>query len=211
MAKLRREIPLLLATFLLCLSVTVIRANHTSAYSASGYSWSSDTTSYYVNNVFASSFRTAFKAADATWDAAGSVFRFTYAGTTSRNPNVNSSSYSRDGYNDIAYYNGGATGYTAATRVSVSGTTIIEVDTTQNIYYGHTTVGAAGSYDVQDEMTHEFGHWLNLSDLTSSSSPSYCGTSSLSTMCGAAASIGDTNRRSLRTDDKNGIKAIYGT
>lgn len=62
------------------------------------------------------------RTADSTWDAAGSVFRFNYAGTTSRNPNVWSSSYSsgssggNDGYNDIGYYNNGATGVVATLK-----------------------------------------------------------------------------------------------
>lgn len=148
---------------------------------------------------------------DATWDAAGSVFRFTYGGTTSRNPDATSTSYATDGHNDIGYANKGASLYQAATTVTRSGTTITEVDTTINTYYGHTTVGAAGSFDVQDEITHEFGHWLRLIDLTSSSSPSYCGGSSESTMCGSIPSVGDTNRRSLRTTDRTDIQAVYGT
>ena len=153
------------------------------------------------------------RTADSTWDAAGSVFRFNYAGTTSRNPNVWSASYTNDGYNDIGYYYNSTSTAVATTQVWATGTTIEEVDVTFNTYYGLTTVGASGSYDVQSMMTHEFGHWLRLLDynITATGSPSYCNSSSEATMCGTPMSVGDTNMRSLRTDDKNGIKAIYGT
>lgn len=175
-----------------------------------GYRRSGTTAGYYINSVFASSFRTAMQAADATWDGAGSKFRFGYAGTTSRNPNVWSSS--SDGYSDIGYNKHGSGG-TLATAVSYIYTTtgyISETDITFNTYYTFTTVGASGQYDVQDLTTHEFGHWLRLLDETDSASPSYCTSSSKSTMC-QSMSAGDTYRRSLATDDKNGVKAIYGT
>lgn len=184
-----------------------------SAYSTSGYKWSGTSTSYYIQTAFASSFKTAMKASDATWDAAGADFSFSYAGTTTRNPNVWSSSYTYDGHNDIGYYYNSASTSIASTTTWRVGTTIIEADTTFNTYYGHTTVGAAGKHDIQNTMTHEFGHWLRLLDvdISSTGSPDYCNSSSESTMCSEPKSVGDTNMRSLRTDDKNGIKSIYGT
>lgn len=181
-----------------------------SAYDNSGYKWSGTSASYYINSTFASSFRTAMQAADATWDASGSRFRLSYVGTTSRNPDVSSAYYSDDGYNDIGYANKGRTGSIAVSWGDSSGTTITERDTTFNTYYGLTTVGAAGSYDVQSMMTHEFGHWLKLDHVTSVLSPSYCYTTALATMCQYPYTVGDTYFRSLTTDDKNGIKAIYG-
>ena len=66
------------------------------AYSISSFKWGGTSASYYINSTFASSFLTAMQAADASWDAAGSKFRFNYAGTTTRNPNV--WAYSTDGY-----------------------------------------------------------------------------------------------------------------
>lgn len=182
-----------------------------SAYNNTGYKWSGPSATYYIQSAFASSFKTAMKSSDATWDSAGSVFRFTYGGTTTRNPNIWSTSYTYDGYSDIGYYYNPASTAVAATSEWGTGSTITEVDTTFNTYWGLTTVGVAGSYDVQSTMTHEFGHWLKLDHVTSSSSPSYCGTTSLATMCKNFYSLGDTYFRTLNTDDKNGIKAIYGT
>lgn len=180
------------------------------AYSYSGNKWSGTSVSYYLNSGLSSSARTSMRSADATWDAAGSgsAFRFNYQSTTSRNPNVWAGVC--DGYNDVGYYNNGNTGVPASTYTDAtgSGSTIVENDTTFNTYYSWSTSGASGYYDVRNVMTHEFGHWLRLLDLSSSSSPSYCGTSSESTMCGSTTT-GETRKRSLATDDINGISYIY--
>lgn len=180
------------------------------AYSYSGFKWGSTSASYSINSTFAASFRTAMQSSDASWDAAGSKFRFTYLGTTTRNPNT--FSYSLDAHSDIGYSNVGNNSIIAMTAGGVTtpgGTTISERDTTLNTYYGFTTVGASGSYDVQNIVTHEFGHWLKLSDLSSVLSPSWCSFSFESTMCGST-SVNETRKRSLETDDKDGIKFIYG-
>lgn len=181
------------------------------AYSTSGYKWNGTSASYYISSTFAASFRTAMQASDAAWDAAGSKFRFKYLGTTTRNPNT-FSSYSLDGFSNIGYFNNGNTGIIATTRGGVTNLTdkiISERDTTLNTYYGFTTVGAAGSYDVQNIMTHEFGHWLKLLDLSSVWGPSFCTLAMESTMCGTTVP-GETRKRTLEGDDKAGIKNIYG-
>ncbi len=199
------RIPILVS--LLVFTFGVMRVG---AYSYSGIKWGGTSASYSINNAFAASFRTAMQAADAAWDAAGSVFRFNYLGTTTRNPNT--FSYSLDGHSDIGYVNQGNNGIVAQTAGGVTtpgGTTISERDTTFNIYYGLTTVGASGSYDVQNVMTHEFGHWLKLLDVSSSLSPTWCGFSFESTMCNVTTP-NETRKRSLEGDDKNGIKFIYG-
>lgn len=199
----------IVAIVFLHLFVFVFGASSAYAYRLYGYEWSSSTVSYYINSTFASSFRTAMQTSDATWDAAGADFSFRYVSTTSANPNVFSISYAPDSKNSIGYYNDGLSGDIAGTWGFIeSGTTLAEIDTTFNTYYSFTTTGATGKYDVQNTMTHEFGHWLMLDDLTSSGSPSYCSSSAMSTMCGRSYT-GNTYQRSLRSDDKNGIKDIY--
>jgi hypothetical protein len=182
------------------------------AYLLSGYKWGGTSAGYYVNNAFAASFLTAMQTSDASWDAAGSKFRFNYVGRTTRNPDAFVMPFVSDGYSDIGYANKGDNGYMAATNgktTVVGGYVISERDTTFNTYYNFTTVGAPNSYDVQNTMTHEFGHWLKLLDIFITGSPSYCESSGESTMCGYT-SFNETRKRSLETDDKNGIKAIYG-
>lgn len=164
--------------------------------------WSGTSVSYNISSTFAASFHTAMKSADATWDKAGSKFRFNYSATTTRAPAC-------DGYNDILPFNQGNTGKMAVTSIVYSGSTISESDTIFNTYYNFTTVAAAGSYDVQNIMTHEFGHWLWLNDVSSPISPSWCLWASEATMC-AYGTANETRKRTLSTDDTDGIKAIYG-
>lgn len=192
----------------LYLIATIFGASVVLAYAnTGGYKRSGTSVTYYINNGFTASSQTAIKAADATWDAAGSKFRFSYSSTTSRNPNVWAPSC--DGYNDVGYATGGNNGQVALTVTTLSGTTMIETDTSLNFSYSFSSSGSSGYYDIQNTMTHEFGHWLYLNDLSSWVSPSWCIMSFASTMCGSS-STGETSKRSLETDDKNGIKAIYG-
>ena len=182
----------------------------TLAYSLSTYKWGGTSVNYYINSTFALSFRTAMQSADSAWDNAGSKFKFNYAGITNRNPNVWATNH--DGYSDIGHYNFGNTGNMIAgsdMNITNGTTTITETDTTFNTYYSFTTVGANGMYDVQNTMTHEFGHWLKLLDLSSGFPPSWCGWEIESTMCGTLWT-GETRKRSLEGDDKDGIKAKYG-
>lgn len=172
------------------------------AYSLPGYRMSSSSVSYMLDTyTLSSSWRSAVQSGDAAWDGAGSSFRFNYLGTYD-------SSTSCPAYPYVYATNAGATGYVGRTTLTVSGSTITFVYTKLNTYYSLSVGGSATSYDVQSVATHEFGHWLCLGDLSSSASPSYCGTSSESTMCGTSTK-NTTRQRSLETDDKNGAKAIY--
>lgn len=199
--------PKILLLILLHVGAIVLGTAGVWAYSYSGYRWSGTSVSYYISSGIASTLRTAIRTSDATWDAAGSAFRFNYASTTTRS--ATSSSGPNDGYSDVLYYNSGSTGRMATTTTRGSGSTITQEDTVFNSYYSFTTSGASGAYDMQNTMTHEFGHWLNLGDLSSVISPSWCYWSFESTMCGAT-STGETRKRSLAGDDQNGIIAIYG-
>jgi hypothetical protein len=79
---------------------------------------------------------------------------------------------------------------------------IIDSDIIFNTNYSWTVQGAAGAYDVQNIATHELGHSLQLDDL-------YWAYQSEKTMYGYAAT-GETKKRTLTWDDRNGIKFIYG-
>lgn len=184
----------------------------TFAYSFSGKKWNNPLVYYSVNNIFAQSFQIAIRKAEQTWNNGGSGFRFSYTGTTDRNPDVWDINYRSDGYSDIGFSNRGDTGKIAGTRVSPDDSAIItEADVTLNIYYEFTTTGESEKYDLQDVLTHEFGHWLKLDDLYAQGPPSWC---SLwvweSTMC-YFIEPGETRKRDIEGDDKSGIEAIYGT
>ncbi len=70
-----------------------------------------------------------------------------------------------------------------------------------NTYYSWSTIGASGTYDVQNVGTHEHGHSLCLADL-------YSGVDSEKTMYGYV-SAGETKKQTLDLDDINGITYLY--
>lgn len=85
--------------------------------------------------------------------------------------------------------------------VYVSGSNITDVDTVLNTYYQWSTSGEANKLDVQNVVTHELGHRLMLNDLSG-------GGDTEKTMYYLTA-YGETKKRTLETDDLNGINYIY--
>ncbi|MEM3383851.1 MAG: hypothetical protein QW698_07440 [Nitrososphaerales archaeon] len=130
-----------------------------------------------------------------TWDEKTSYEVFSYQGTTTR------SAGRRDGYNVIAWglYRRGAI---AITYIWYSGDRIIETDTLLNTYYKWSLKGEKGKMDVQNIMTHEFGHWCGLDDL-------YDDKDYWLTMYGYA-SYGETYKQTLGLGDILGLRAVYG-
>lgn len=61
--------------------------------------------------------------------------------------------------------------------------------------------GSMNGYDIQNVMTHEFGHMLGLDDLNNYTESEY-------TMYHPVA-YGETKKRTLEQDDLNGFYAIY--
>jgi len=130
-----------------------------------------------------------------TWDAQTSFQVFNYKGTTSKNAGR------RDGYNVVSWgsYQAGAI---AVTYIWYSGAKIIETDCRMNTYYKWSLSGSAGKMDVQNIMTHEFGHWCGLADL-------YNDADYWLTMYGYG-NYGETYKRTLGRGDINGLVAVYG-
>lgn len=156
------------------------------AYSYRGYKWNSYPVSIDVSDPsFPSSWIGSLANSMSTWNAASSPFYF----------NSGASGHK------VKCANNGNNGIPAFTIVSHSGSRILDCDITFNTYYNWSTSGGSGAYDVQNVTTHELGHWLSLSDL-------YGGSDTEKTMYGYV-STGETKKRSLDTDDLNGINAIY--
>lgn len=122
------------------------------------------------------------------WNNAGAKFRFV-AGNADHN---------------VAFKNvWWSTNALAVTYIrEIFGPRITDRDTDISSRYPWDIDGRAGSYDIQNVMTHELGHWLTLNDL-------YGGSDYWKTMYGSAGP-GETYKRSLDQDDINGIKSIYG-
>jgi len=158
------------------------------------------TANYWINPSNKYGFSTtavvnAISSSAETWDSQTSYQVFSYKGTTSRTAGR------YDGYNVISwgYY---GSGVIAVTYIWYSGSRILETDTRMNTYYRWSLSGEAGKMDVQNIMTHEFGHWCGLDDL-------YNDKDYWLTMYGYA-SYGETYKRTLGLGDTLGLQAVYG-
>jgi len=98
-----------------------------------------------------------------------------------------------------AYNRGADSGRLAVTQYKATNGIIYRGWTWVNTYYPWSTSGSSSAYDLQSCLTHEFGHWAPLGDI---SSPT--GATMYRTM-----PKGETKKRTLATDDINGIRAIY--
>lgn len=175
--------------FGLSIFILLIVSESVSAYVYSGYKWATPSTTWTFDSTFPTAFRTAVKNADYTWDRAGSKFRFNYVSSSNR------------------VYWGTISDPLVRARATVylSGSNIISAKTVFNkgILNGWTTdcnFALIGMNDVESIGLHEFGHWLWLKD-------EYDPTHFFHVMY-FDAFVGC--RRGLDTDDKNGIKYIYG-
>ncbi|MHB1324194.1 MAG: matrixin family metalloprotease [Coriobacteriia bacterium] len=101
--------------------------------------------------------------------------------------------------NYVTSYNKGADGRPGLTVYSYNGTTIYNLRINLNTYYPFGTTGPSSMwYDVQNVLTHEFGHGLPLGHSGDSTATMYNHTSK-----------GETLKRTLAADDIAGIRALY--
>lgn len=133
-------------------------------YKLLGFKWYA-TAEYWINpsNKYGFSMSavvTTITASAETWDEKTKAAVFSYRGTTTRPAGK------YDGYNVISW---GAyrAGVIAVTYIWYSGDTILETDTRLNTLFKWSLTGEAKKMDVQNIMTHEFGHWCGLDDLYS--------------------------------------------
>lgn len=156
------------------------------AYSYPGYKWPTNAVTVdFGSPTIPSTWITPISKGLTPWNATASPFTFS-AGTSTK---------------DITVSNMGAGAPLAVTTTVHTATTISDSDLNFNSYHSWSTTGAAGKYDVQNVSTHEFGHFLLLGDL-------YTASDSEKTMYYNAAT-GETKKRTLHSDDTNGINAIY--
>ncbi|MEM2248343.1 MAG: hypothetical protein QXV71_01890 [Candidatus Bathyarchaeia archaeon] len=157
------------------------------------------TARFWINpsNKYGFSVSSVIKAINAsanTWDEQTTFQVFQYMGATSR------SAGKYDGYNVVSWgpYR---VGVIAVTYIWYVGDTIIETDTRLNTYYRWSLTGEKGKMDVQNIMTHEFGHWCGLDDL-------YNDEDYWLTMYGYA-DYGETYKRTLGLGDIIGLQTVY--
>jgi hypothetical protein len=154
------------------------------------------------SSVGASNLRTIVSNGFTDWSSAteGAV-TFTEGSTTTVDRSAN------DGKNVIAWgrTSGSALGVTYIRYNTTTGV-VVDVDTIMNkkfVWSWSVLAGCAnsGSYDAENIMTHELGHWLGLDD-------EYDPAFQDSTMFGYGAK-GEVKKNSLTTGDKAGVFAIY--
>lgn len=164
------------------------------------YEWS-NTADYYINpsnryGFTISAVESDIKASADEWDDETSFDVFSYAGTTSM-------SAGRRDYRNVVSWGSYRSGVIAVTYIWYRGAQILETDTRMNTYYRWSLSGEAGKMDVQNIMTHEFGHWAGLADLYNSGDRWL-------TMYGYA-SYGETYKQTLGWGDIKGLLAVYGS
>ena len=98
-----------------------------------------------------------------------------------------------------AYNRGVDSGRLAVTQYTAVNGTIYRAWTWVNTYYPWSTSGSTTAFDLQSCLTHEFGHWVPLADVTAPTD---------ATMYRTMAK-GETIKRSLAADDINGVRAKY--
>jgi hypothetical protein len=130
------------------------------------------------------------------WDEQTSYMLFAYKGTTAKSAGV------YDGYNVVAWGVYDNPNVIAVTYIWYTRNQIVETDTTMNTVFGWSLSGEAGKMDVQNIMTHEFGHWCGLDDL-------YKDRDHWLTMYGYAE-YGETYKRTLGLGDILGLQKRYG-
>jgi hypothetical protein len=168
-------------------------------YQLLGFYWYT-TINYYINPSNGYGFKTTsvvntITASANTWDAQTSAQVFSYKGTTTRTAGK------RDRYNVVSWGRYQA-GVIAVTYIWYSGNQIIETDCRMNTYYRWSLSGQSGRMDLQNIMTHEFGHWCGLADL-------YSDADYWLTMYGYS-NYAITYQRTLGVGDINGLQAVYG-
>lgn len=134
-----------------------------------------------------------------TWtDVSTATFTFVNGGTsTSKNFGF------QDGVNLIGFGAMGQNGVLAENTFWYSTSTgqIVDSDIEVNTSYPWATDGSPAAYDLQAVVTHELGHALSLDDLYEPSDAD-------KTMYGYGG-LGETNARTLHSDDMNGITYLY--
>jgi hypothetical protein len=145
----------------------------------------------------------AVRSAAETWNNAGAVFSFRYAGTH------NNTETGENGYNDIMWSNNVRTGILAyASTWSVNGI-ITEADIAYNDKDCQWSSGnnpGSNEFDIQSILIHELGHWLSLRDLYGDIGD---GVNDIGKVMYGRAGSGEM-MRNLHSNDIAGIRWIYG-
>ncbi len=175
------------------------------SYSYGGLRWKSASlpVKYYTN--VSSLFSSAVTASSDTWNAVGTYFQLKNTGTTTLKPRADNSNVVYSGSFGNTQWLAQTITYYAVVRDrrrQIVDQYITECDLQINTYYRWGNGQSGSFFDIQNVVTHEFGHWVLLNDLYAASEKDmtmygYCGTN-------------ETKKRSLESVEQQGLTSIYG-
>ena len=167
----------------------------TGCYGTDGAKWAADSAAYRLGTTIPAEWPDSIDAAASTWSGAGAAFRLLRDDASSNELS----------FEDLVAKYGGSYSDTLAvttTWSSGNGGTISKATVAFNTKFGWSTAGESDKADVQNIITHEFGHWMRLLDIYA---PSTC---SDVTMWGSAPN-GETKKRTLEQADIDGLLSLY--
>lgn len=169
--------------------------------------WQYTTNKYYETseNISAESV-TAFGNANNAWNNVSNAKIDIY-----RDGSSPLTAYSKDGHNIVSKRNTGYPDYLMETAAYATNGYVTEFDVSINLYYAWTNSGAPDCHDVQNWATHEIGHALWSGDITQQSQVEsvYQLFWTATTMYAYSTVTGETLKRTLEGDDKDGFVAAY--
>jgi hypothetical protein len=165
-------------------------------YSTDGTKWDNNSATFRIGTTIPAEWAASIAASASTWNNAAAAFRL-----ANDNGSINEVSYK----DLVATYGSSYTDTFAVTTVWWSNSTgrIVQAVTEVGTKWPWSTSGEANKVDVQNILTHEFGHWMRLLDIYS---PPTC---SEVTMWNSA-SYGETKKRTLEQADLDGLFSLYG-
>ena len=178
-------------------STVATAAAQVGCYIADEAKWPTDSATYKIGTSIPASWTSSVDASANTWSGAGAAFRLIN----------NANSVNELSYLDLVAKYGASYANTYAVTTTWWNTTdkrIIKATIEINTKWQWSTSGEVNMADVQNILTHEFGHWMRLLDIYS---PSTCGEV---TMWGSAT-MGETKKRTLDQADIDGFRSLYGT
>jgi hypothetical protein len=171
-----------LSMLAIAIAILIIMPFTTYAYVYSGQKWSGTTVSVEVSS-WPGGWISELAGGMSSWNAASSPFTF-------------NSGASGHEFRTAAL--GGGQPLAVTARTPLTGNPITDMDTTFNTSYTWSTTGSPTAYDVESAAAHELGHWLRLLHSSDTDATMY-----------ATMPVGETKKRTLETDDLNGINFIY--